>query len=152
LQTATYSLGYRDGAYVITSAPNTGSVFGYGSPLGANNAIIGADVTPVQGAAGLMFGPNNNYRFLISPDGRFRVEQRGQVIVRPTPSNAVRAGRNRLVIAAAGTRVSLYANGVLLANVNVPAPLQGTNYGFVVIPGGGGGEGIFDSLTVRALR
>jgi hypothetical protein len=151
LQTPTYNLGYRNGAYVITSGPNTGAVFAYGSPLGQNNAIIGADVIPVRGSAGLMFGPNNSYRFVISADGRFRVEQRGKVLVRPTPSNAVRAGRNRLVMAVAGTRVSLYANGVLLANLNVPAPLAGTNYGFVVIPGAGGGEGIFDSLTVRAL-
>ena len=44
-----------------------------------------------------------------------------------------------------------YANGTLLANLNVPAPLAGTTYGFVVIPGPNGGEGIFDSLTVRTL-
>jgi hypothetical protein len=151
LQEPNYTLGYRDGAYVITSQPNTGAVFAYGSPLGQNNAIIGADVTPVRGAAGLNFGPNNSYRFVISADGRFRVEQRGRVIVRPTASNAIRAGRNRLVLAVVGTRASVYANGVLLANLNVSAPLAGTTYGFVVIPGPNGGEAIFDSLTVRTL-
>ncbi|MBV9788847.1 MAG: hypothetical protein JOZ51_11770, partial [Chloroflexi bacterium] len=152
LQEANYTLGYRDGAYVITSQPNTGAIFAYGSPLGASNAIIGADVIPVRGAAGLNFGPSNNYRFLISADGRFRVEQRGgRVIVGPTPSNAIRAGRNRLVLAVVGTRASVYANGALLANFNVPTPLAGTTYGFVVVPGPNGGEGIFDSLTVRTL-
>lgn len=152
LQEATYTLGYRDGAYVITSQPNTGAIFAYGSPLGPSNAIIGADVIPVRGAAGLNFGPDNSYRFLISADGRFRVEQRGgRVIVRPTASNAIRAGRNRLVLAVVGTRASVYANGTLLANFNVPTPLAGTTYGFVVVPGPNGGEGIFDSLTVRTL-
>lgn len=151
LQEPAYSLGYRDGAYVITSQPNTGAIFAYGSPLSQSNAIIGADVIPVRGSAGLNFGPDNSYRFVISADGRFRVEQRGRVIVRPTASNAIRAGRNRLVLAVVGTRASVYANGTLLANLNVPAPLAGTTYGFVVIPGPNGGEGIFDSLTVRTL-
>lgn len=151
LQEPTYTLGYRDGAYVITSQPNTGAIFAYGSPLSQSNAIIGADVIPVRGSAGLNFGPNNSYRFVISANGQFRVEQRGRVIVRPTASNAIRAGRNRLVLAVVGTRASVYANGTLLANLNVPAPLAGTTYGFVVIPGPNGGEGIFDSLTVRTL-
>lgn len=151
LQEPAYTLGYRDGTYVITSQPNTGAIFAYGSPLSQSNAIIGADVIPVRGSAGLNFGPDNSYRFVISANGQFRVEQRGRVIVRPTASNAIRAGRNRLVLAVVGTRASVYANGTLLANLNVPAPLAGSTYGFVVIPGPNGGEGIFDSLTVRTL-
>lgn len=151
LQQPAYTLGYRDGTYVITSQPNTGAIFAYGSPLSQSNAIIGADVIPVRGSAGLNFGPDNSYRFVISANGQFRVEQRGRVIVRPTASSAIRAGRNRLVLAVVGTRASVYANGTLLANLNVPAPLAGTTYGFVVIPGPNGGEGIFDSLTVRTL-
>lgn len=151
LQEPAYTLGYRDGVYVISSQPNTGAIFAYGSPLSQSNAIIGADVIPVRGSAGLNFGPDNSYRFVISANGQFRVEQRGRVIVRPTASNAIRAGRNRLVLAVVGTRASVYANGTLLANLNVPAPLAGTTYGFVVIPGPNGGEGIFDSLTVRTL-
>ncbi|HEY0601364.1 MAG TPA: DnaJ domain-containing protein [Herpetosiphonaceae bacterium] len=151
LQEPAYTLGYRDGTYVITSQPNTGAIFAYGSPLSQSNAIIAADVIPVRGSAGLNFGPDNSYRFVISANGQFRVEQRGRVIVRPTASNAIRAGRNRLVLAVVGTRASVYANGTLLANLNVPAPLAGSTYGFVVIPGPNGGEGIFDSLTVRTL-
>lgn len=152
LQEPNYSLGYRGGSYAITSVPGTGGIFSYGSPLGQNNAIIGADVTPVRGSAGLVFGPNNSYRFVVAANGSFRVERQGSgVIVPQTPSRAVRAGVNRLVIAAAGTRVSLYANGTLLRNLDLAAPLGGTTYGFIVIAGPGGGEGIFDNLTVRAL-
>jgi hypothetical protein len=152
LQEASYSLGYRDGAYAITSAAGTGGIFSYGSPLGQSNAIIGADVTPVRGAAGLIFGPGNSYRFVITGDGGYRVERQGSgVIVPQTRSRAVRAGVNRLVIAAAGQRVSLYANGALLANLDLAAPLAGTTYGFIVIAGPRGGEGIFDNLTVRTL-
>lgn len=151
MQAASYTIGYRNGVYAITSDPGAGSVFSYGAPLSGGNVIIGADATPVRGAAGLIFGPDNSYRFLVSADGRFRVEQRGNAIIASTASSAIRAGTNRLVIAAAGRRVSLYANGTLLANLDLSAPLAGATYGFVVSAGARGGEGVFDNLTVRAL-
>lgn len=152
LQEPNYSMGYRNGAYAITSAAGTGGVFSYGSTLGQSNAIIGADVIPVRGVAGLIFGPNNSYRFVVAANGSYRVERQGSgVIVPQTPSRAIRAGSNRLLIAAAGKRVSLYANGTLLTNLDLAAPLAGTTYGFIVIAGPRGGEGIFDNLTVRAL-
>lgn len=151
LQQPNYTLGYRDGVYVITTQPGTGTIFAFGSPLRGSNVVIGADVTAVRGSAGLLFGPNNTYRFLVSGDGRFRVEQPGRVLVPPTASRALRGGTNRLVIAAAGNRASLYANGVLLTNLNLPSPLAGTTYGFAAVPGRNGGEGLFDNLTVRGL-
>ncbi len=151
LQAESYTLGYRDGAYAITTNPGTGSIFSFGAPLAQGNVVISADVTPVRGSAGLIFGPENSYRFFVSGDGRYRVDQRGQSIVAPTASNAIRRGTNRLSIAAAGRRVSLYANGVLLTNLDLPTSLQNTTYGFVVLSGPQGGEGVFDGLAVRAL-
>jgi hypothetical protein len=151
LQTATYTLGYRDGAYAITTEPGTGSIFSFGAPLAQSNVVLGADVTPVRGSAGMIFGPENSFRFFISGDGRFRVDQQGQALVPWTASNAIRRGTNRLSVAAAGRRASLYANGVLLTNLDLPTALEGTTYGFVVLAGPRGGEGVFDSLTVRTL-
>lgn len=151
LQTATYTLGYRDSAYAITTDPGTGSIFSFGAPLAQGNVVLGADVTPVRGFAGVLFGPDNSFRFFISRDGRFRVDQQGKPLVPPTASNAIRRGTNRLAVAAAGRRASLYANGVLLTNLDLPASLEGTTYGFVVLAGPRGGEGVFDSLTVRTL-
>ncbi len=151
IQAATYTLGYRDGAYAITTEPGTGSIFAFGAPLAQGNMVIGADVTPVRGLAGMIFGPDKSYRFFISGDGRFRVEQQGKALVPLTASKAIRRGSNRLAIAAADKRVSLYANGVLLTNLDLPVSLEGTTYGFVVLAGPGGGEGIFDSLSVRTL-
>ena len=151
LQTATYTLGYRDGAYAITTEAGTGSIFSFGAPLAQGNVVLGADVTPVRGLAGVLFGPDNSFRFFISGDGRFRVDQQGNALVPATASNAIRRGTNRLAIAAAGRRASLYANGVLLTNLDLPASLEGTTYGFVVLSGPRGGEGVFDSLTVRTL-
>jgi len=151
LQEQDYTLGYRDNAYAITAGPNVGTIFSFGAPLAQGDVVIGADVTPVRGSAGLIFGADNTYRFLISGDGRFRVEQRTGIVVGPTASRAIRAGTNRLVIAAVGRRASLYANGVLLTNLDMPTPLLGTTYGFVVVAGSEGGEGVFDALTVRSL-
>jgi hypothetical protein len=151
VQTAGYTLGYRAGAYTITAGAGSGPIFAFGAPLDRGDVVIGADVTPTQGLAGLVFGPDNSYRFVISGSGRFRVEQRGRVLVPTTASRALRAGTNRLGIAAAGRRVSLYANGALLANLDLPASLEGTTYGFVVLPGDRGGAGLFDALTVRGL-
>lgn len=151
-QAAGYSLGYRGGSYAITSQPGTGAIFSYGAPLNQSNVVIAASVTPVRGVAGLIFGPDNSYRFVIAADGSYRVEQNGRVAVPASPSRAVRrGGTNRLAIAASERRASLYANGVLLANVDLSAPLQGTTYGFVVIAGPRGGEGVFDDLMVRTL-
>jgi hypothetical protein len=147
----TYSIGYRDGAYAITSQAGSGAVFAYGSPLDRSEVIIGASVTPVRGVAGLIFGVDNSYRFLIAADGTYRVLQGRSVIVAPARSNAIRAGTNRLVVAAVGQRASVYANGVLLANLDLQTPLRGTTYGFVVVAGQRGGEGVFDDLTVRGL-
>ncbi len=151
LQQPAYTIGPRDGAYAITTQPGAGAVFAYGAALGQSDVVISADVTPVRGWAGLIFGPDRAYRFFISPDGRFRVHQGAQTIVGPTASNAVWAGTNRLSIAAAGQRVSLYANGTLLANLDLPSSLRGTTPGFVVLDGPQGGEGIFDNLTIRTL-
>lgn len=151
LKAATYTLGYRNGAYAITTNPGTGSIFSFGSPLAQGDVVIGADVTPVRGSAGLIFGTDNSYRFFVSADGRFRVDQRGQALVPSTANRAIRQGTNRLTVAAAGRRVSLYANGVLLTNLDLPASLEGTTYGFVVLAGTRGGEGVFDALTVRGL-
>jgi hypothetical protein len=151
LQSEGYTLGYRDGAYAITTNPGTGSIFSFGAPLAQGNIVISADVTAVRGSAGLIFGPENSYRFFVTGDGQYRVDQRGRSIVAPTASNAIRRGTNRLSIAAAGRRISLYANGVLLTNLDLPASLQDTTYGFVVLAGPQGGEGVFDALTVRTL-
>jgi hypothetical protein len=151
LQAEGYTLGYRDGAYAITTNPGTGSIFSFGAPLAQGNVVIGAEVTPVRGSAGLIFGPDNSYRFFVSGDGRYRVDVSGRSLVAPTASNAIRRGTNRLSLAAAGRRVSLYANGVLLTNLDLPTSLQDTTYGFVVLAGPQGGEGVFDALTVRTL-
>jgi hypothetical protein len=151
LQTPDYALGYRDGAYVISSQPGLGAIFSFGSPLAQSNAVIGADVRLVRGLGGLIFGPDNSYRWYVSADGRFRVDLRGSTIVPATPSRAIRRGTNRLVVAASGRRASLYANGVLLTNLDLSAPLAGTTYGFVVLSGPSGAESVFDNLTVRTL-
>ncbi|WP_026369884.1 DnaJ domain-containing protein [Kallotenue papyrolyticum] len=151
LQAPTYSLGVRNSAYAITAQPRAGAVFAYGAPLEQSRVIIAADVVPVRGAVGLLFGPERAYRFLISADGRFRVDLGRQTLVGPTPSRAVRAGVNRLAIAAVERRVSLYANGTLLANLDLPTSLQGTTYGFIVVSEAQGAEGVFDNLVVRAL-
>ncbi len=151
IQTDAYTLGHRNGTYAITTTPGTGAIFAFGKRLSQGNVVIGADVTPIRGSAGLLFGPDNSYRFFISGDGRYRVEQRGKALVPATASKAVQRGTNRLVIAASGKRVSLYANGVLLTNLDLPSSLEGTTYGFVVSGGSSHGEGEFDTLTVRSL-
>lgn len=116
--------GYEDGLYVIeVKVPEMVVWSLVGDPYADVSVEVeaevpaGSDVT----AAGVIFRYQDNdnfYLYSVSNDGYYQLEllQDGEwiMLIDPTLSDTVGKGRNTLRVEARGSRIALYANGVLL--------------------------------------
>ncbi len=138
---AGWSVGYDNGAYVITAAAGAGPIWSRRTQPTDPNFSLGVDVSVDGGAAGLLlrFVSDVNYlTFVVDPNQQMYRLQRnsggGLTTIREGQSDAILAepqATNRLVAQLEGSQVSLYINGEPVAEENIPGEAA-SFYGLVV--------------------
>jgi hypothetical protein len=159
INSGTWSVGYADNTYRISTQSNLGNIWVYRTLPGNDNFLIGVDVSVTGGAAGMLlrFTDAGNYlAFVLNPsNGDIRLEERRAGQSRNLlnlRSNAVQTGadvRNRLVALQRDITLELRINGQALDTLTLNNPPVSNRYGLVAVAGANPVEARFSNLTIR---
>ncbi|HEY1017082.1 MAG TPA: hypothetical protein VGE07_30490, partial [Herpetosiphonaceae bacterium] len=148
---ANWTLGFENGRYHMTMRAGVGAVWSYGAGLPGLNSSVSAEVDVRAGNAGLLFGfidANNYYRYVVSPNGAWALEQRtgGRLV---TLLSGRGLGSGKLSVAQRGAFTKLYWNNSYVSETTL-AGFPGGSYGFV-LSGPAAADAYFDNLQVRQI-
>jgi hypothetical protein len=161
-ETDTWSAGYEDGRYVLRLNGRTS--IGFTTRLPADNYRLGIDLAVVEGGAGLVFlfaEPGTTYRFLVTPDGAYSIEQSVQqqqesIVTKivdwtPHPALANSGGVNRLLVERQGQQIRFLAGETEITTFDIPEGDTSNRYGFVLTARSGQAQATFDNLLGERL-